>query len=129
MIEERITMTTLYKKVGRRYKPVAEHEDWDSFPEGAHLVICRPGSTMRRFGIEPDRAGLLAAAEPLRAEIRALVMELHRMRPTRRPVTQAQADAWHAFERAMGNDGYVVEYASVGEIADAVVDLIVGAGK
>lgn len=123
-------MTTLYKKVGRRYKPVAEHEEWDSFPEGAHLVICRPGSTMRRFGIEPDRAGLLAAAAPLRAEIRALVMELHRMRPTRRPVTQAQADAWHAFERAMGNDGYVVENASVGEIADAVVDLIVKeAGK
>ena len=123
-------MTTLYKKVGRRYKPVAEHEEWDSFPEGAHLVICRPGSTMRRFGIEPDRAGLLAAAELLRAEIRTLVMELHRMRPTRRPVTQAQADAWHAFERAMGNDGYVVEYASVGEIADAVVDLIVKeAGK
>ena len=123
-------MTTLYKKVGRRYKPVAEHEEWDSFPEGAHLVICRPGSTMRRFGIEPDRAGLLAAAELLRAEIRTLVMELHRMRPTRRPVTQAQADAWHAFERAMGNEGYVVECASVGEIADAVVDLIVTeAGK
>jgi hypothetical protein len=120
-------MTTLYKKVGRRYKPVAEHEEWDSYPEGAHLVVCRPGSTMRRFRIDPDRAGLLAAAEPLRDQIRALVVELHRMRPTRRPVTQAQADAWHAFERAMGNDAYAVEYASVGEIADAVVDLIVGA--
>ena len=51
------------------------------------------------------------------------------MRPTRRPVTQTQADAWRAFERAMGHDAYCVEYASVGEIADAVVDLIVGAGK
>ena len=30
----------------------------------------------------------------------------------------------------MGGDGYFVEYASVGEIADAVIDLIVkGAGK
>ena len=123
-------MTTLYKKVGRRYKPVAEHEEWDSYPEGAHLVICQPGSTMRRFGIEPDRAGLLAAAAPLRAEIRALVMDLHKMRPTRRPVTLEQKAAWHAFERAMGNDAYCVEYASVGEIADAVVDLIVTeAGK
>ena len=123
-------MTTLYTKVGRRYRPVAEHEEWDSYPAGAHLVVCSPGSTLRRFNIDPDRAGLLAAAEPLRDQIRALVMELHRMRPTRRPVTQAQADAWHAFERAMGNEGYVVEYASVGEIADAVVDLIVkGEGK
>lgn len=119
-------MTTLYKKVGRRYHPAAEHENWDSYPEGAHLVICQPGSTMRRFGIEPDRAGLLAAAEPLRAEIRTLVMELHRMRPTRRPVTLAQQAAWRRFQKAMGGDGYFVEYASVGEIADAVVDLIMG---
>ena len=56
-------------------------------PEGAHLVVCSPGSTLRRFDIDPDRAGLLAAAEPLRAQIRALVMDLHKMRPTRRPVT------------------------------------------
>ena len=38
-------MTTLYKKVGRRYKPAAEHEEWDSYPAGAHLVVCSPGST------------------------------------------------------------------------------------
>ena len=120
-------MTTLYKKVGRRYRPVAEHEEWDSYPEGAHLVICQPGSTLRRFNVELDRAGLLAAAEPLRDQIKDLVVERLRMRPTRKLITQKQADAWHAFERAMGNDGYVVEYASVGEIADAVVDLIVGA--
>ena len=123
-------MTTLYKKVGRRYKPVAEHEEWDSYPAGAHLVVCSPGSTLCRFDIDPDRAGLLAAAEPLRAQIRALVMELHKMRPTRRPVTMQQAAAWRRFQAAMGNDAYAVEYASVGEIADAVVDLIVKeAGK
>ena len=61
-------MTTLYKKVGRRYKPVAEHEEWDSYPAGAHLVVCSPGSTLRRFDIDPDRAVLLAAAEPARAD-------------------------------------------------------------
>ena len=120
-------MTTLYKKVGKRYKPAAEHEEWDSYPAGAHLVVCSPGSTLRRFDIDPDRAGLLAAAEPLRDQIRALVVALHRMRPTRRPVTMQQAAAWRRFQKAMGNDAYAVEYASVGEIADAVVDLIVGA--
>ena len=120
-------MTTLYKKVGRRYHPAAEYEQWDSYPEGVHLVVCRPGSTLRRFNLDPDRAGLLAAAEPLREQIRALVVELHRMRPTRRPVTMQQAAAWRRFQKAMGNDGYVVEYPAVCEIADAVVDLIVGA--
>ena len=123
-------MTTLYKKVGKRYKPAAEHEEWDSYPAGAHLVVCSPGSTLRRFSIDPDRAGLLAAAELLRSQIRALVMDLHKMRPTRRPVTMQQAAAWRRFQKAMGNDAYCVEYASVGEIADAVVDLIVTeAGK
>lgn len=123
-------MTTIYKKVGKRYKPVAEHEEWDSYPAGAHLVICSPGRTLQRFDIDPDRAGLLAAAEPLRAQIRALVVELHKMRPPRRPVTMQQAAAWRRLQKAMGGDGYFVEYASVGEIADAVVDLIVKeAGK
>ena len=122
-------MTTLYKKVGKRYKPVAEHEEWDSYPEGAHLVVCRPGSTMRRFDIDPDRAGLLAAAEPLRDQIRALVVELHKMRmlPTKRPLTLQQRQAWETFKGVMGQDGYLLEYPSVSEIADAVVDLIVGA--
>lgn len=122
-------MTTLYKKVGRRYKPAAEHEEWDSYPAGAHLVICQPGSTMRRFNVDPDRAGLLAAAEPLREQIRALVVEQLRMRPTREPVTQKQAGAWRAFQAAMGNSGYAVSYPSAHALADAVVDLIVGAKR
>ena len=122
-------MMILYKKVGRRYKPVAEHEEWDSYPEGAHLVVCRPGSTMRRFDIDPDRAGLLAAAEPLREQIKDLVVEQLRMRPTREPVTQKQADAWRAFQAEMGNSGYAVSYPSAHALSDAVVDLIVGAGK
>lgn len=123
-------MTTLYEKRGRCYRPVAEERHWDSFPQGAHLVVCSPGSQLTRYTIEPDHAGLLAAAEPLRAQIRALVMDLHKMRPTRRPVTLQQAAAWRRFQKAMGGDGYFVEYASVGEIADAVVDLIVkGEGK
>ncbi len=117
-------MTTLYKKIGRRYKPVAEYEEWDSYPEGAHLVICRPGSTLRRFRIDPDRASLLAAAEPIRDQIKALIVEKHRMRPHKTPITMEQAAAWRRFQRAMGGDAYCVEYASVVEIADAVVDLI-----
>ena len=70
---------------------------------------------------------MLAAAEPLREQIKDLVVEQLRMRPTRRPVTMQQAAAWRRFQKAMGGEGYFVEYASAGEIADAVVDLIVEA--
>lgn len=122
-------MTTFYEKRGRRYHPVAEERHWDSFPQGAHLVVCSPGSQLTRFSIEPDHAGLLAAAEPLRNQIRETVAEKLRMRPTRPPVTMQQAAAWRRFQKAMGNDAYCVEYASVGELADAVVDLIVKEAK
>ena len=45
------------------------------------------------------------------------------------PGFAGMAVTWWRFQKAMGNDAYAVEYASVGEIADAVVDLIVGASK
>lgn len=69
----------------------------------------------------------IGAAYPLREQIRALVVEMHRMRPTRRPVTLEQQVAWQRFARAMGDDMYCMERASIIEIADAVVDLIAGA--
>lgn len=120
-------MTTLYEKRGRRYYPVAEERRWDAFTKGAHLVVCTPGFQTTRHNIDLDHAGLLAAAEPLREQITKLVMEKLSMRPSKRPVTQQQLEAWEAFRSAMGNDGYIVEYLSAAELADAVVELIVGA--
>ena len=54
---------TYYEKRGRRYVPVAEYDnDWmDSFPEGNHLIVCRPGSVSRRYRIEPDLAPMIVA--------------------------------------------------------------------
>lgn len=121
--------TTLYEKHGRRYYPVAEYMALDSFPAGAHLFICEPGSTLRRFNVDPDSVSLLAAAEPLRREIAKVVVDGHAMRPTRRPITPKQRAAWDAFVAAMGKDGYIVEYASVSEIADAVVGMLIERAK
>lgn len=120
---------TLYQKHGRRYRPVAEYVALDSFPKGAHLFVCEPGSQLRRFNVEPDTASLLAASEPLANEIRETVSRLLAMRPTRRPITQVQRDAWDAFADAMGGDGFIVEYASVAEIAEAVVGLLIARAK
>jgi len=114
----------IYRKVGRRYKPAGlmfEHEIW---PQGAHLVVVEPGWRMVRYNVDPDHAALLAAAEPLRDKIRGRVSKLLAMRPSRRIVTPQQRAAWNAFVTAMGNDGYIVEYPAVGEIADAVMDLL-----
>lgn len=122
-------MTTLYVKRGRRYYPAAEHEEIDSYPQGAHLVICEPGSTLRQFGINPDEAALLAAAEPLRKEIARIVSDSMAMRPSRRLMTDRQLAAWSNLVNAMGKDGYIIEYASVQETADAVVRMLIDRAK
>lgn len=119
-------MTTLYVKRGRRYYPVSERDEYESFPHGAHLVICEPGSRLTRFSVSPDRAGLLAAAEPARERIRLAVVDALAMRPTKLPVTPEQRRAWESFVAAMGNDGYIVEYPSVNEVADRAIKAIFG---
>ena len=53
-------MTTLYKKVGRRYKPVAEHEH--TRPHRADQAAARPLHS-------PERAALRAEVEFLRQEL------------------------------------------------------------
>ncbi len=117
-------MTTLYEKVGRRYKPVSETCAWDAWPQGAHLVVVEPGTRSARYNVEPDHAAILAAAGPLRQKIIDLVRDKLHARPSRPLATQKQINAWNAFKAAMGNDAYCVEYASLSEISEAVVDLV-----
>ena len=44
-----------YEKVGRSYKPVSEYDSdlLDSLPKGAHLIMCYPGGSSRRYNIDP----------------------------------------------------------------------------
>lgn len=118
-------MTTLYEKRGRRYYPVAEERQYDSWPAGSHLVVVQPGCQHYSYNVDPDRAALLAAAVPIREQIIERLVEMQRMRPTRRPVTSAQQAAWHKFQSAMGTDGYAVEYASLRETAEAIAQMLV----
>lgn len=117
---------TWYEKKGRKYVPVAEYARIDGWPKGFHIVYVKPGSTMCKFLIEPDRANLLAAAIEHEDALRAIISDMLAMRPTKRPVTKKQAAAWQAFQETMGNERFIVEYASVGEIVDAVMKQLTG---
>ena len=58
----------LYIKRGRRYAEVGWHDPQAHYyPHGAHLVISKPGGSLTMYGIEPDHAALLAAAQTMRA--------------------------------------------------------------
>ena len=122
-------MTTLYEKRGRRYHPVAERDTFDSWTNGAHLVVCKPGSRVVRFSIDPDQAALMAAVEPLRDKISDIVIAALAMKPSTRPITPKQRAAWAAFERAMGDDRFCLEYNGARGVADEVARVILEGWK
>jgi hypothetical protein len=110
-----------YEKVGRRYKPVAEYDSTylDSFPKGAHLVMCYPGGSTRRFNIDPDYAALLAASRVAEEAMSKAIQKASEMRPHHTPVTEKQKKAWENLSKAFGSDRYYIEIPSAKEIAEA----------
>ena len=56
-------MTTFYRRVGRRYEPVLEHDSelMDALPYGDHLISVRRGGESRRHRVDPAFAPMIAA--------------------------------------------------------------------
>lgn len=113
-----------YEKVGRRYKPVAEYDSdlFDSFTRGCHLVVCKPGVKSTRHNITPAYAPLIAATHTMGRTIADLIVDASEMQASQQPITQEQADAWHALARAFGKDMYTLNRPSANDIADAALD-------
>lgn len=116
-----MTKKIYYEKVGRRYKPVAEYDSQylDSFPKGNHLVMVYPGGSSRRFNIDPDYAGLMAASRVMEDALSTAIVKASEMRPHRKPITEKQKKAWENLANAFGEDRYYVEIPSAREIAEA----------
>lgn len=116
---------TLYEKRGRRYVPVAEEVAYDAFPEGAHLVVVQPGLRSTIFRINPDEAAIRAACRVIEDEVKTAITNGLAMRPrNNRSLSPAQMKAWRAFEKAMGDERFIVEFPSVAEIAESVAAII-----
>lgn len=112
-----------YEKVGRKYVPVAEYDSnyLDSFPKGAHLVMCYPGGQSRRFNIDPAYAPMIAAGRVAEDAISKHIMEVSALRPRsdRTPLTPEQKEAWERLAAAFGEERYALEWCSYREAAEA----------
>lgn len=99
-------MSTLYKKVGRRYVPCAEYDNevMDSFPRGAHLVMCYPGGESRRFNINPNHAALIAASRVAEEAMVTAMSRASELRPQRTPITEQQREAWAKLAESFGEE-------------------------
>lgn len=124
-----MTKKIFYEKKGRRYIPVSEYDSeyLDSFSEGTHLVMCYPGGQSRRFNIEPNYAGLIAAARVAEEAISRRIMETSALRcpDSRKPLTPKQIAAWKALQEAFGDERFPLEYCSYREAAEAGVSAMI----
>jgi hypothetical protein len=112
-----------YEKVGRRYKPVMEYDDYliDAVPKGAHLVMSYPGGTSRRFNIEPAYAPMIAAGRVAEDAICRAIHRASEARPKERPINQRQQAAWAEMKAAFGDEFFSLTLPSTRDLAETGV--------
>lgn len=115
--------TIFYKKVGRKYEPVYEYDQelMDSFPKGTHIVMCYPGGVSRRYAIDPAFGPMIAAGRYAEDAISRVIMDKSALRvpENKTPLTPEQLQAWEAFNKAMGDERFALEWCSYREAAEA----------
>jgi hypothetical protein len=116
-----------YEKIGRRYMPVAEYDNdlLDSFPKGAHLVLCYPGGSSRRFNVEPNHAAMIAAGRVAEDGMCDAIRRASEMRPQRTPITEGQRRAWRKLAREFGDDLATLNMGCARDIAEAGVNAMI----
>jgi len=112
-----------YVKEGRKYRPVSYYDSkvMDGFGVGTHIVMVYPGGSSRRYQIDPNHAAMIAAGRVAEDAISQAIVKASEMRPHRKPITEAQAEAWRALSEAFGDERYAVEIPSAREVAEAGV--------
>ena len=116
-----MTKKIYYEKVGRRYVPVAEYNsDWmDSFGKGTHLLMVYPDGQSRKFNINPDYAGLIAASRVAEDAMCKAMHKASEMRPKQTPITEGQRKAWKKLAKEFGDELCTLNCASSHDIAEA----------
>jgi hypothetical protein len=118
-----MTKKIYYEKVGRRYKPVYEHDQTliDSFSKGTHLVDVYPGGSSRRYNIDPAYAPMIAAGRVAEDAICEQIRKQAEMKPQRTPITLGQQRAWKKLAKEFGDELCPLTYGCARDLADAAV--------
>lgn len=121
-----MTKKTYYEKQGRRYVPVHEYDsDWTySYPAGHHLMYIVPGGTSVRYNVDPAYAQVLAAIKCAENAIIGRISQAAEMKPSKKPVTQRQIDAWRELQAAMGTDSLTLQGNSSYDVVRAAEEAI-----
>lgn len=112
-----------YKKVGRRYVPVSEYDSElsDAYTQGAHLVVVKPGSTSKKYNIDPAFAPMIAAGRYAEDAMAKVLSDASSARISCREVTPEQKLAWDNLKKSFNGDLYYYEYPSTHDAIQAGV--------
>jgi len=119
-----------YEKRGKRYVPVAEYDnEWmDSYPKGAHLIICNPGVKVRKFNIDPNYAALIAASQLVEDVLAKALVKAGELRLQRKDreqkLTPEQLAAWENLVKEFGESAKQLEWPSAREIAEEAMKVL-----
>lgn len=120
-----MTKKIFYEKIGRRYKPVSEHDSdlHYALPMGTHIIMSHPGGQSTRYNIDPAYGPMIAAGRFAGDAISQTIMDKSALRSKedRKPLTPEQLAAWNALKEAFGDEMFPLEYCSYREAADAGV--------
>lgn len=110
-----------YEKRGNKYYPVSEYsnEVCESFREGAHLVVCKPGSKLGVYRIDPAFAPMLAAGLYAKDRMCMALVNASQLKPEKQPLTQEQRDAWDALAKAFGKERFTLQRDATCDIVEA----------
>ncbi len=119
-----MTKTIFYKKVGRRYVPVYEHDStlMDALPKGTHMIQVYPGGRSTRYNVNPAYGPMIAAGRVAEDVISKELMRASDLRPKRAPLTEAQRLAWENLVKEMGEEARTLEWPSAREAAEKAVE-------
>ena len=110
-----------YEKVGKRYLPVKEYDDdlMRSFPEGACLVVCRPGVTSYKYVIDPALAPMLAAGKYAEDSMSGAIIKAMEYNPKHQPITIRQRELWQELKQSFADQDFTIHSVSAAEAAQA----------
>ena len=116
--------TTFYKKEGEEFVPASEDDPAlrNAFPEGAHLIISKPGVKLIRYNIDPNLAAMIAAGTYAKDAISHELMRASALDHGRLKLTEKQEAAWKALAEAFDTNFYPLSYPSYQDAVQAGVD-------
>lgn len=117
---------TLYEKVGRRYKPVADTLAYEGLSAGLWLVVVKPGMKSIRRLLDPEYPEIEAALYEYHECVVEALRQAHEAEPETRPLTPTEQRAWQAYSKILKGDAQRMRLVrkSMSDIADAAAEAL-----